>query len=262
MGGVRVSLTSGDEPRSRLFVRAGDAVLSLEEWIAWVSAQIGRLTAEVDRLTSQATEIHRELSGFVVDFRKVRNLPREGADLRRCIDELDQRLNNVLDLVEQQISGHGPTEQAMLHHDYAAEYLALVEQKILALALDVLDERIATPLEKAEFVAFMCLQLFGEPEVREDRMLGHLRPDRAGTLAGRIQDICAQARELREKAARGRPQRWDFTCVRGAPPDAERQEPWPGSAEEGVVDFVVAPAYVVDSDTLLKKQRVYITAPE
>jgi hypothetical protein len=32
---------------------------------------------------------------------------------------------------------------------------------------------------------------------------------------------------------------------------------WPGSVDGGLVDFVVAPAYLVDSDTLLKKQRVF-----
>jgi len=259
---MRVSLAGEDGPRTRLLVDGGNGtVVLLEEWMSRVATDFRGLAADVDELRRQSAEIRQELSTIITAFNDerhwVRSLPRESADFRQRLEELDQRLNNVLDLFEKHFGGSGQTEQAMLHHEYAAEYLALVEQKILALALDVLADGPALPRDKAALVAAVCLDLFGYPEIQEQRLMDRLQHNRSVNVTRRIEEICSDARLLRQKASLGRQQRWDFGYTRGLPVDEERQEMWPGSVDGGLVDFVVAPAYLVDSDTLLKKQRVF-----
>lgn len=265
--GEGLSVVSGDGPRFRPAADGGRAVLvALEQWMSQVTAEFESLTAEVDQLRRKSSELDHHLSALTRAFneerRWVRSLPREAADFRQRVAELDERLNNVLAMFDTHVGGDGPGEQGMLHYDYSTEFMALVEQQILGLALDALADRQAAPRDKAEFVAIVCSELFGHPDVEEQRLIERLKQDYPLLKARRAQDICAVARELREKAAKGRPQRWDFNYVRGAPIDQERQEMWPGSAAKGVVDFIVSPAYVVDSDTLLKKQRVFTAIPD
>ena len=242
--------------------------------------------------------------------------------------------------------GAGQSEQGMLHHDHATDYLVLVEQKVVPLARDVLpgsedlsgrdggsprdsapptdgkpsdgkpsdgkpsDGKLtdrkpadrkpadskprnskprdgaprdsapprdgtprdsapprdgvptdgASPRDRAQFVAAVCRGLFGDAEIDERRLLRMLPEDASQDACLRMHGICEQARSLRAKVAHGRPQRWEFGDVPGAPVDAERQELWPGSDPGGVVEFVVVPAYMVDTDTLLRRQRVFTVA--
>jgi hypothetical protein len=173
------------------------------------------------------------------------------------MDDLDRRLNNILALVENHF-GAGQTEQGMRHHDYAEEYAALVEQKIVGLALDILPGGIhAAPKEKAEFVALVCAGLFGEPEIPEQELICRLPEAAPASAVQRMRDICAEARALRAKVARGRSQRWEFSCQLDVPVNEEWQELWTGATQGGVIEFVVAPAYFVDSNVLLQKQKVF-----
>jgi hypothetical protein len=173
------------------------------------------------------------------------------------MDYLDQRLNKVLALFDDKLGG-GQTEEGMLHHSYAKEYLSLVEQQIGSLAVDVFSFFPGcSPRDKAWFISAVCRALFGSPEVRGQEVMAALPGAVPPSVAQHVGDICAEAQALREKVAQGRSQVWDFDHTPGGEVDPDRQTLWVGSVADGVVDFVVAPAYVVDSDKLLEKQRVF-----
>ncbi len=255
-----------DHPRLHLrIVDDAGAVTSLGEWMSFVTAELTRQGTAIRQLGTQSADMSRELSALTLSLAESRLAARgfrsACADLRQRLDDLDRRLNNMLALFEENFGG-GQTEQGMRHHDYAAEYAILVEQKIIGLALDILPGRTqATAREKAEFVAAVCFDLFGVPEVPEQQLVARLPESAPAQAIQRMRDICAEARALRAKAAQGRPQRWEFGCEVDVPVDEEWQELWTGADHGGVVDFVVAPAYVVDSDTLLRKQKVFTSLP-
>jgi hypothetical protein len=205
----------------------------LAGWISQAQAQLDAQAAAIDDLGGQVSELRRQMS------------------------ELDRRLTKILALLDDKL-GNGQSEEGMLHHTYAREFVSLVEQQVLALAVAVFRGfPDASPAEKAEFVAFTCTALFGAPEVAESSLIEALSPDLPEAVFRLARQICAQARDLRGRIARGRQQRWSFDFVPGAPLDPELQRPWAGSAEEGGVAFVVAPAYVVEAETLLAKQWVF-----
>lgn len=205
----------------------------LEDWISQAQAQLDQQAAAINDLGGQVSE------------------------LRRQVGDLDQRLTKLLALLDDKLAS-GQSEEGMLHHTYAREYVSLVEQRVLALAVAVFRAfPEASPAEKAEFVAFTCSALFGAQEVAESKFIDALSPVLPEEVFRLAREICAQARELRAKVARGRQQRWSFDFIRGVPLDPETQLPWTGSAEDGGVAFVVAPAYMVETGTLLAKQWVF-----
>jgi hypothetical protein len=205
----------------------------LEEWISQVQARLDQQAAAIDGLHGQISE------------------------LRQQISDLDRRLTKIFTLLDDQVAGR-QSEEGMLHHTYAREYVSLVEQQILALAVAVFRAfPDATPAEKANFVAFACSALFGAEEAAGSKFIDALSPGLPDGVFALARQICEQAHVLRSKVTRGRPQRWSFDFVPGAPLDPETQLPWAGSAEGGGVAFVVAPAYVVESGALLAKQRVF-----
>ena len=259
---MRMSMAGGGRQPLRVLIESGmGSVIPLADWMSWVDAELRNQSTAIDRLRRQSAQTSEELAALKSAFYEqlsANSAQRDEADLRERMDNLDQRLNDILALFEKHFGG-GQTEKGMLHHDYAAEYIALVEQRILALALEILpDSPHATPRDKAIFIAAVCFDLFGTPEVRERQLLDRLPKGISPAVIQRAQKVCADARLLREKAADGRPQCWEFGYTAGARIDDDRQEPWPGSCDGGVVEFVVAPAYVVDSDTLLRKQWVFM----
>jgi hypothetical protein len=258
--------TAGDDrPRLRLCVADGaGTTTSLEEWMSFVTDELARQRAVIKELSNQSAEISRALLALKSSLAESRQFARalggDSADQRQRMADLDRRLNNILALIERNFSG-GQTEQAMQHHDYATEYVVLVEQKIIGLALDILPGGAdATPREKAEFVAAVCADLFGALEVTEQQLLGRLPEAAPARAIERMREICAEARALRAKVAHGRPQRWEFSCETDVPINEDWQELWTGAPLGGVIEFVVAPAYFVDSDTLLMKQKVFTIA--
>jgi hypothetical protein len=250
----------GRQPLHVLIESGMGSFISLEDWISWVDAELRNQSTAIDELRRQSADIGREFAALKSEFYEQLSTysePRD-PDLRQRMDNLDQRLNDILALFEKHFGG-GQTEKGMLHHDYAMEYIALVEQRILALVLEILSgSPHAAPRDKAKFIAVVCYDLFGTPEVREQPLLDRLPEGTSPPVIERARKICADVRLLREKVADGRSQRWEFGYTAGARIDEERQEAWPGSCDGGVVEFVVAPAYIVDSDTLLWKQRVFM----
>jgi hypothetical protein len=259
---AQMGAAGDDRPRWHLRV-ADEAGLgtSLDEWMSSVTAELTRQRTDIDQLGRQSADISEQISALMSSVNESRlsanGLRGDSADLKQRMDDLDRRLNKLLALFEKHFGG-GQTEQGMQHHDYAAEYLALVEQKIVGLALDILPGGTqATPREKAEFVAAVCRGLFRTPEVQEQQLID-LVPETAPAQAiRRVREICAEARDLRAKVANGRPQRWEFDCEVGAPIREDWQEPWPGATPGGTIEFVVVPAYFVDSSMPLRKQKVF-----
>jgi hypothetical protein len=258
--------TADDEPRQwRLCVADDNAqTMSIEEWMSAVWAALAQQRSAVEQLARKSQDTSEELAALgssLADGRRSAQAFRDtAAELRQRMDDLDRRLNKILAIVEEKIGG-GQTEQGMQHHDYVGEYVTLVEQKITGLALEVLpDGAGATPREKAVFVAKVCAALFQGPVILEQQLIDSLSPAVSEEAVQRVREICADAADLRTKVTRGRPQHWDFVCSPGVPVDAKRQEPWTGADREGLIEFVVAPAYRVDSDTMLCKQKVFTRA--
>lgn len=250
--GLRLHLCVADD--------AGPAV-PLDEWMSRIAAELAQQKAAISQLIRQTESIGGELSALRSTLAENRltaqSLRGTSADMRQRMDDLDRRLNKVLALIQDHVGG-GQSELAMQHHDYVDEYVALVEQKITGLALDILPDGVrAAPRDKAAFVAAACADLLGTPEVLERQLIGRLPPGTQEETIRRTRDICAGARALRAKVAQGRPQRWEFGCDIASPIDTRWQEPWTGAALDGVIEFVVAPAYVVDENTLLCKQKVF-----
>jgi hypothetical protein len=255
--------TAGDDrPRLYLRVASGEGqAISLDEWMSFITDELTGQKAAIRQLIRQSADLKEELaalrSSITGSRLSAQGLRGASADLRQRMDDLDRRLNKILALVEESLGG-GQTEQAIQHHDFADEYTALVEQKITGLALDILPEGTrSTPREKAVFVAAVCADLFQAPEVLEQQLIGRLPDAAPEETVQRMRDICAEARDLRAKVAHGRPQRWEFGCRIAAPVDDHWQELWTGAAHDGVIDFVVTPAYFVDSNVLLRKQKVF-----
>lgn len=247
--------------RVGVYIENAGKFTQLEEWMSWAEELITAQAAAIDELRRQSSEIYRELTVVKSELHETRALaekpPPGSDDLQHRMNHLDQRLNKILALFDDKLGG-GQSEQGMLHHSYVKEYVSLVEQQILSLTVGIF--RSISPRDKARFVAFVCDALFGSSEVHEQELMDALPRGASRSAIQSAREICANARTLRDKVARGRPQRWDFDYTAQAEIDPDWQEPWAGSVDDGVVDFVVAPAYVVDSDTLLAKQWVFIVS--
>jgi chromosome segregation ATPase len=203
--------TADDEPwRLRLCVE-DDAgrTMPLERWLISIQTELDRLKATIEQLSIQSRNIVQELSalgsGLAESHRSAQGFRGAAADLHQRMDELDRRLNNILAKVEENLGG-GQTEQAMRHHDYVDEYVALVEQKITGLAREIVpDSHPDAAREKARFVAEVCTRLFKEPEVLEQQLIDDLSAQTAAPdgAVQRMRDICTGARALRAKIAHG-----------------------------------------------------------
>jgi hypothetical protein len=228
--------------RVRVVVEDAGRIMPIEESLAWLQEQVVSHAAIIEAMQAELGNLQA----------LIREPSRSTADIEHRMSELDHRLNKVLALFDS-ARGGGRSEQGMLHHSYVKEYDSLVEQQVLSLMRGVYQGTPGvTPRDKALFVAQICHALFGAPRVQEQEMIDALPED----AAEQARDICARARRLRDKAVQGRAQYWDWNFSPGSDIDPDVQEPWAGSHGE-LVDFVVAPAYVVDSGTRLGKQRVF-----
>ena len=251
-GGLRIQLVV-DSP--------GNAPFTFERWMADITLAIQELNGAVAELRRQAGEVRSEIAALRAmnddTKQQMLSLLRGSDDLQVRMNGLDERLDSVLAMVNSRFDVDSQTEQGMLHHEYAKQYLSLVEQKAVAIARDIYT----TPFDKAGFIAALCRDLFETTEVREQDLMHRLPYGVPSQTVHRAREICADARSLRDKIAGSRDQRWDFSFARGAEVDATWQEIWPGSELDGVIDFVVAPAYVVDHGARLTKQRVFTAQP-
>jgi hypothetical protein len=264
-------------PQARLLFEIAGQPFDLQTWLPWVTGEIQRHAAvleerdrRLDERDRQLAAVSQEVSALRSELQQVRALAKTKAEgpvgLRDQMADMDRRLNKILALVNDKLGG-GQTEEAMMHHTYAKEYVSFVEQKIGLLTVNFFRAFAVSPQEKAQFVATLCEYLFAHQDVHEDELVGALQRDvddlqLRRALVQQARDLCAQARALRGKAAVGRRQRWEFSFTPGDALNAEWQEPWRGSDHEGVAAFVVAPAYMVDDRTPLAKQWVFIVGQQ
>lgn len=260
-------------PQARLMFEIGGQRFDFQTWLPWATAEIQRHTALLDERDRRLAErdqrlaaVSQEVSALRSELQQVRAQAKASAEgpagLRDQMADIDRRLNKILALVNDKLGG-GQTEEGMLHHTYAKEYVSFVEQKLGLLTAHFFRVFPGSPQDKAQFVATLCEYLFAHPEVHEDELVDGLQgdvddPQVQQALIQQARDLCAQARALRGKAAVGRRQHWEFGCTPGNALNADWQEPWRGSDHEGVVAFVVAPAYIVDDRTPLTKQWVFV----
>lgn len=253
--------TSDRRVRVGLYIEDAGGAKQLEAWILWAEEQITAQAVAIDELRRNSSEAYRELAAVKSELSETRALtqkPLSGVDdLQHRMDHLDQRLNKILALFDEKMGG-GQTEEGMLHYSHAKEYLSLVEQQIGSLAVEIFYAfPRSSPRDKACFIASVCYALFGSAEVDEQEVMAVLPDAVSPAAAQRAREICAEAQALRDKVAQSRSQSWDFDYTPQSDIDPDRQVLWVGSVEDGAVDFVVAPAYVVDSGRLIEKQRVF-----
>jgi hypothetical protein len=251
-------------PRLQLLIEDAGEFKPLEDWIAWVQAKIHSQAEAINLMGRQVADARRELAATAAQLAETRVTPQSSGDpdeLKHQMDNLDRRLNKILALLDTRLGG-GQSEEGMAHHAYVEEYVTLVEQQVHALAVGIFRACSGvTPRDKAQFVAYVCDALFATAEVREQEFIEALPAELPDSVIRQARDTCAQARALRVKAAESRHQRWSFDFTPAAAIDDEWQQPWVGSVDDGIVAFVVAPAYLVDSDTLLSKQWVFTVPP-
>jgi hypothetical protein len=264
---IRISVDLGDGHTTR------DAV-PLARWIEDVAVTLHRLSSEVSELKAAnsrlADDFDRLASQAGLSESEIRSvLEPVFSGLDRRIANVDGRLDDLLaqrdnQQRDDQQSGDKRSEDDMAHYDYATKFQALVEQSVIGLVRDTGQQQRPRFHRKAEQVADVCRSLFGEapPDPKRIQAIlepgAHLRPQ----IPARIADTCAAAVALRTKITRGRSQRWVFDAQPNVPVDPGRQEVWTGCPPEGLVLFVVVPAYVVDVDTWLSKQIVFTAASD
>jgi hypothetical protein len=264
----------------------GSDYVGLSDWVAdanelfaglrrhddWAAGQISTLI-EAQRERDRAEQENRRSTSTNVRAWR-RDMDAELRELRAQVAALSQRLGQTLESVDSLAaalaanSAGGSTRQTddgIAHHAHAQAYQAVRDQSVRGLlqhvqALDgvPLDHR-----ERAGFVAHLCAELFGPTQATANDILNRLAAQYyVADVERRIPSLCEEVRALREKAARGRAQRWEFSCHPGVAVDPSWQEEWPNAVQDGAVDFVVAPAYIVDEGTVLVHQLVFTTAPD
>jgi len=210
--------------------------VALSAWLTGIQQQLQSLLAADPGLRA-------ELAGL-----RARDVvPPAVEELQRRIQAVDHRLNDLLDRIDGADTAGRRTAQDMAHYEHANEFRTLVGQKVLMLVRSFRPHSLR-PLarRKAELVAAVCRELF-DTDPPDPRRLAARLDDMEQLPEGseqRIAELCAAATALRAKAGTGQRQHWRFDARRGAPPDAATQDLWVGSADDGVIDFVVVPAYV------------------
>jgi hypothetical protein len=253
-------------------LKANEALAGLRAQNTWVATQISTLTARQADRDRAEQESARTASGSMKTWR--REMDQSLADLRAQIAALGQRLNQTLEAVDTltaAVAGQGAggsvrqSEDGIAHHTHAQNYRAIRDQQIRMLLQHVrtLDGKALGNREKAEFMADVCAELFGPKQAAADDVIDRLAERYYVTgIQHSLADLCAEVRTLREKTSHGRPQRWEFGCAPGAAVEAGWQEEWPNAVQDGVVEFVVAPAYIVDDGTVLVNQMVHTVRPD
>ena len=257
-----VNHSSSKIPSTQLRVHNAGNQYRFDDWISWVNEVIQRpneiqlepRTAELERLIQEQGARIVQLEATIT---QLRSQVQTGQD---AVDTLDERMGQVLAkyAAPPGTADGGQSEAGLDHHIFADEYEQLVNQKMSTIARKVWG---SNAVKKARFVADLSRALFAHESVREDEAV-HLVDQKDDKLKDLVWALCQEAAELREKTTNGRLQRWDFEAETGAPVDHIRQEAVAGSDEDGLIEFVVTPGYVVDNATVLKNQRVFARAQQ
>lgn len=242
----------------------------LADWTSMVQS-VDRLRRQLETIHAEVGHLRRELAYRSGDGQRLAEVAGRQSDLHERVAELDtrlsgfdERLSNVLAQVDAATGVRGQSAADMAHHDRVKDYRAFLEQDLGNLLVEVGRSGAGLgPRERAVLAARVCQWLFQDPEIDDARVAeevrSSIRAPLTDQLAQRAAQVCDRARDLRRSIPPGRAHRWEFAYVPDTRPIEGRQEPCVGSAENGVVRFVVSPAYVVDGDLWLSPQSVFVT---
>ncbi len=203
-----------------------------------------RRIRRVEEALRKSQEEIGKLSGQVAELERTRG--QHGRKIDHLLAESSLRRSDVT------------TERDNRHYEVAMHYQDFRDQKIRVAAAQVLASGDGRPLDHrrlANVTAQLCRALFGtnEPDSGEVlRALGRSNPaDQVVTT------LLATATELRRESAQadGAPF-WDFEATPGGLVGADFQETWLDAPPDGLLQFVVTPAYRA-RDRLYCKQQVW-----
>jgi hypothetical protein len=261
--------------------------VELDDWIggadaalAALQAHAGRVDAQISTLAAQRSEPppreeHRSrgaAAAVAEAWRRsveeaLRSLTAQMNTLSHRFNEILERLDSLSASAAAQSSGASQrqTQEGIAHHTYVEEYQVIRDSTVRGLLQHTRsrDGRELNGRERAQFTARLCDDLFGADHVSANQILNRLAAHyEVADAERRIPALCEEVRALRDKVSRGRPHRWQFTCDLGAPVNPNWQEEWPHARQGGVIEFVVAPAYVVDDGAVLVPQLVFTARAE
>jgi hypothetical protein len=262
------------------YIRLDDWIVEADLTLTALKTHAGRVDVQIGTLAARPTEPrsrddHRSrnsANAAVEAWRRtvddtVRGLTAQMSVLSRRFGEILETLDSLSAAVAARSTGASDrqTQEGIAHHSYVQEYQVIRDSSVRGLLQHTRtrDGRELDGRERARFVAELCAELFGPTHVSANQILNRLAAHYdVADAERRIPSLCEDVRTLRDKVARGRPHRWDFTCNAGALVNPDWQEEWPHAQQGDVIEFVVAPAYVIDDGAVLVSQLVFTTRAE
>ncbi|MFD8865774.1 hypothetical protein ACFV1F_15595 [Streptomyces sp. NPDC059590] len=196
-----------------------------------IGDSISGLETEVGSLRKALQEAQREIAG-----------------LRASVEESDARIDSILS----QWTRHREdldSLQSEGHRILAEKYVGFVEQALFGLARKSValhprgepGEAISCTVQK------LCLEIFGRADAGEARIRRIVKARSTDALAAHVSKVFSQGIALLREAGSMKDRGfWDFEYSEGELVDADRQQVWGKSDPEGLVRYVVAPAYVAN----------------
>lgn len=205
-----------------------------------------------------------------VGSQRLTAVERDNQDLRQellqavaRVDRLERRFAAMLAAQIRQ-RGDLPSNAHAEHEIIARDYQTLVEHRLAALARTSVRISPRGPAYQPAhlwYLGELTQALFQEPPVA-GQIEAALHLDEAGrnALATPIERVLAEAKALWQRAERtGLPFRWDFDLLPGTELDPGRQAAWLSCDPCLPVQYVIAPAYIVERQ-VFGLQRV-LTGP-
>ncbi|WP_143128376.1 DUF6468 domain-containing protein [Streptomyces sp. 2224.1] len=178
----------------------------------------------------------------------IQEAQREIAALRVSVEESDARIDRMLS----QWTRHRDdldSLQSEGHRLLAEKYVGFVEQALFGLARKsvALHPKEDSGDAISRTVQKLCLEIFGRADASEVRLRRIVKARSTDALASHVSNVFHQGiallREARSMRARGY---WDFECSEGELVEADRHQVWGKSDPDGLVRYVVAPAYMAN----------------
>ncbi|MDV7218703.1 hypothetical protein [Streptomyces prunicolor] len=181
----------------------------------------------------------------------------ELSQLRNELRAQDARLNNLLQLhnqLREELSGAAEGR----HHTLAADFKDLMQQEVLRTCITVeaccpSTHEIDTQRRRVTLVRRLCRLLFGALPAMNSEVRALFRstvasagPEAEKHVASLAEPLCAKVNALRAAIAEtGTAFRWDFEVPPGSVYSPEKYQLWQTASAQGLVKYVVIPAYVV-----------------
>ncbi|MFF7353076.1 hypothetical protein ACFZA1_10590 [Streptomyces filipinensis] len=194
-------------------------------------------------IEDSVTELEREVASLREALQEARS---EIVVLRSSLEESDARIDGIMSQWTRYRDDLDSLESEA-HRLLAEKYVGFVEQALFGLARKsvALHARGDTGQAISNTVQKLCVEIFGRADTTEARIRRIVKARSTDALAAHASNVFDQGtalvREARSMKNRGF---WDFEFCAGEPVDTDRQQVWGKSDPEGLVHYVVAPAYV------------------